>query len=303
MKHKASLVIMAAGMGSRYGGAKQIDPVDDKGHVIIDFSVFDAIKAGFSKIIFVIKPEMQKDIEDVVGNNVAKFAEVCYAYQTLDKLPEGFSIPEGRQKPWGTAHAVMCALEYVNEPFAVINADDYYGKSAFKKIFDYITASADSEHAMVAYRIKNTVTENGSVSRGVCSIDENGFLEDVVERLHIEKRGEHAAYTLDGENFIHLDKDTPVSMNMWGFKESISREFINGFPAFLNENLKTNPLKCEYFLPSVVKNMMAEKKGSVKVLTSEDKWHGVTYKEDKQEVVDAIAKLKKDGEYPEYLWK
>lgn len=304
---KPVLVIMAAGMGSRYGGLKQIDPIDDKGHIIIDFSMFDAKKAGFEKVIFIIKKENEEDFKEVVGNRMAKYLEVEYAYQDLNNLPEGYALPEGRTKPWGTAHAVLSCIDRIDGPFAVINADDYYGQEAFRLIYDYLDTHADDDkyrYAMVGYQLVNTVTDNGHVARGVCEIDEKGRLTAVNERTRIEKRGDGIAYTEDdGQTWVDLSADTIVSMNMWGFTKSILKEIKDGFPAFLEEGLKKNPMKCEYFLPAVVSSLLEAGKASVAVLTSADKWYGVTYKEDKPVVEAAIRKFKDDGFYPENIWE
>ena len=302
-KKKPVLVIMAAGMGSRYGGLKQIDPIDAQGHIIIDFSIYDAIKAGFEKIIFIIKKENEAAFKEVIGKRMEEKIQVEYVYQELNKLPEGFQIPEGRQKPFGTGHAVLCCKDIIDGPFAVINADDYYGRNAYKVIYDYLISHQDDEkyrYTMVGYALKNTLTDNGHVARGVCETDEEGFLTDIHERTHIEKRNGGAAYTEDdGVTWHELPMDSTVSMNMWGFSESIIKELETGFQKFLREELPSNPLKGEYFLPFAVDELLQQGKASVQVLTSADKWYGVTYKEDKEMVVNAIAELKKQGMYPE----
>lgn len=304
---KPLLVIMAAGMGSRYGGLKQIDPVDSQGHIIIDFSMYDALRAGFKKIIFIIKKEDEKDFKEVVGYRMEKIADVSYAYQNIQNIPDEFEVPEERKKPWGTAHAVLSAVQEIHGPFAVINADDYYGLHAFQQIYDYLTTHTDDEkyrYAMVGYQLENTVTENGHVARGICRLNEAGELVEVTERTHIEKRASDIAYTEDeGKTWVSLPDNTLVSMNMWGFTESILQEIQNGFSAFLETGLKENPLKCEYFLPSVVSRLLEENKATVKVLPTEDKWYGVTYKEDKAVVMEAIQMLKDTGVYPENLWE
>lgn len=298
-----ALVIMAAGMGSRYGGLKQMDPMDEQGHLIIDFSIYDAIRAGFKKIVFIIKEENQAIFREKIGDRIGREADVSYAFQKLDDIPEDFQIPEGRVKPWGTGHAVLAARKILNGPFAVINSDDYYGSQAFKLIYDYLTCHKDDEFyrfAMVGYHVANTVTENGYVSRGVCTTDREGFLTSITERTRIEKRPEGIAFTEDdGQTWNHLEDDTPVSMNMWGFSESFLGELEKRFPAFLEKGLKENPLKCEYFLPFVVDELLEEKKATVKVLKTPDKWYGVTYKEDKETVVAAFDRMKKEGLYPE----
>lgn len=303
---KPVLVIMAAGMGSRYGGLKQIDPVDREGHIIMDFSIYDAKKAGFEKVVFIIKKENEKDFKDAVGRRIEKVMDTAYVYQELDSIPEGFAVPEGRVKPWGTAHAILCAAGEIDSPFAVINADDYYGRSAFEKIYQYLTTHEDDEkyrYTMVGYRLINTVTDNGYVSRGVCALNEKNELVSVTERTRIEKRGSGVAYSEDGgSSWTEIDGNTLVSMNMWGFTESILEEIRSGFPAFLKKGLAENPMKCEYFLPSVVSDLLSAGKASVAVLESEDKWYGITYKEDKPAVTAAVQKLKDSGRYPERLW-
>lgn len=303
---KPVLVIMAAGMGSRYGGLKQIDPVDREGHIIMDFSIYDAKKAGFEKVVFIIKKENEKDFKDAVGRRIEKVMDTAYVYQELDSIPEGFAVPEGRVKPWGTAHAILCAAGEIDSPFAVINADDYYGRSAFEKIYQYLTTHEDDEkyrYTMVGYRLINTVTDNGYVSRGVCALNEKNELVSVTERTRIEKRGSGVAYSEDGgSSWKEIAGNTLVSMNMWGFTESILEEIRSGFPAFLKKGLAENPMKCEYFLPSVVSDLLSMGKASVTVLESEDKWYGITYKEDKPAVTAAVQKLKDSGRYPERLW-
>ena len=299
--NKPNLVILAAGMGSRFGGLKQITPVDKFGHAIIDFSLYDAYRAGFRKVVFIIKQEIAEDFKNFIGYRAEKYFEVEYVYQELAKLPEGYSIPEGRVKPWGTAHATLCAMDAVDGPFAVINADDFYGPSAYKALYDFLsTLERDDEHAMVAYELRKTVTENGSVARGVCQV-ENGYLTDVVERTRIEKRGDDGAYTEDGVTFHPLSGDTPVSMNCWGFGLSMMEELKKRFPAWLDENLKVNPLKCEYFLPFVANELIKANEGRVRILNCSETWYGVTYREDMESVVSAIERMRAEGLYPEKL--
>lgn len=296
-----TLVILAAGMGSRFGGLKQITAVDSHGHAIIDFSLFDAYRAGFRKVAFIIKHEIEEDFKAAIGHRMEKYFDMKYVYQQLDMLPEGYSVPEGRTKPWGTAHAVLCAKEAVQGPFAVINADDFYGRSAYCALFDFLRADRDgSEHAMVAYLLKNTVTEYGSVARGICRVD-GGYLSDIVERLHIEKRGEDGAYTEDGENWVPLSGHSPVSMNFWGFGPGMMEELERRFPEWLDKNLPENPLKCEYFLPFVANALIKEGTGSIRVLNCHETWHGITYREDMESVVSYIAALRAQGVYPETL--
>ncbi len=303
---KPVLVIMAAGMGSRYGGLKQIDPVDEQGNKIIDFSIYDAIRAGFKKVIFVIKKENEQDFKSCIGDVVKGHIEVEYAFQELSDIPAGQSIPEGRVKPWGTAHAVLSARKLIDGPFAVINADDFYGREAFRVIYDHLSTTKDDDkyrYAMVGYALKNTLTENGYVSRGICSTDDNGYLTDIVERTHIEKRDNGAVYTEDeGKTYTDISKDSIVSMNMWGFSRSFIDEAEKSFERFFAETVPSNPLKAECYLPGVVDVLLRAGKASVKVLRSKDRWFGVTYKEDKAFVTESIRALKDKGEYPEKLW-
>ena len=304
---KPVLVIMAAGMGSRYGGLKQIDPVDEQGNIIIDFSIYDAVKAGFEKIVFVIKHQIEEEFKRSIGERIAKYVQVEYVFQELDKLPEGFSIPEGRVKPFGTGHAILCAKSAISGPFAVINADDFYGRHAFEEIYRQLTTIEDDDkyrYAMVGYELHNTLTENGHVARGVCVVDEENKLVKINERTRIEKHGEDAEYTEDGgESWKKLPKESLVSMNMWGFTNSIMKELEERFVTFLKEELPANPEKAEYFLPFVVDELLQEGKATVEVLKTPDVWHGVTYKEDKPQVMEAIGKLKAEGLYPDVLWK
>ena len=304
--NKPVLVILAAGMGSRNGGLKQIDPVDAQGHKIIDFSIYDAVRAGFGKVVFIIKKENEKDFRECVGDAVSKHIEVEYVYQELTKVPEGFEIPEGRVKPWGTAHAILCCKDKVKEPFAVINADDYYGRSAYEELYKFLTTHEDDEkyrYAMVGYELGNTLTENGSVARGVCVSDENGFLKEITERTKIVKTETAAAFTEDdGQTWTELALDVPVSMNMWAFSPSILNELDAAVESFFANNVAANPLKAECFLPIEVDKLLKAGKATVEVLHSSDKWFGVTYKEDKPFVMESIAKLKAEGVYPEVLW-
>ena len=267
---KPVLVIMAAGMGSRYGGLKQIDPVDEEGHIIMDFSIYDAKRAGFEKVVFIIKRENEDDFKEAVGRRIEKVMEVAYVFQELSNIPDGFEIPQGRIKPWGTAHAVLSAIDEIDGPFAVINADDYYGRHAFQAIYDYLTTHEDDEkyrYTMVGYRLKNTVTDNGHVARGVCGLNADKELVNVTERTRIEKRNGGIEYSEnDGKTWTKIDGDTLVSMNMWGFTHSILEEIRDGFPAFLESGLKENPLKCEYFLPAVVSTLLEEGRATVKAM-------------------------------------
>ena len=299
------LVVMAAGMGSRYGGLKQLDPVGQNNQLIIDYSIYDAHRAGFETVIFVIKPEIEAAFRAGIGDRISQVMKVHYVYQRPDDLPAGYAVPEGRVKPWGTAHAVLAARHPIDGPFAVINSDDYYGPHGFQEIYRYLLEHPDRpehyEYAMVGYLLKNTVTENGHVARGVCTT-EDGFLTDIHERTRIEKRPGGPAYTEDGETWVDIPQGSIVSMNLWGFSESILGELEQRFAGFLEENLPANPVKCEYFLPSVVDSLLKEGKATVRVLPSQDKWYGVTYRPDHEIVVEAVKQFKRDGLYPEILW-
>lgn len=333
------LVIMAAGMGSRFGGLKQIEPVGSAGEIILDFSLYDAMMAGFKKAVFVIKRENEQDFRDLIDERAGKYMEIAYAYQELGDLPEGYNVPEGRVKPWGTGHAVLAARKLVDGPMAVINADDYYGPGAFQSIYEFLERAEDDEtyhYCMVGYQLENTLTENGYVSRGVCKTSPEGMLTEITERTKIKWQGEKIVYeeaaqvqetasAQNGEgsgapggegpkapkapkdpktpNLVELTRGTIVSMNFWGFTPSMLREMEERFPAFLDQALKENPLKGEYFLPGVVDQLIREGKADVKVLKSMDRWYGVTYKEDKEGVVAALQSMKDKGEYPEKLWK
>lgn len=303
MTHEPTLVIMAAGMGSRFGGLKQMTPVDEEGHFIIDFSLYDAYRAGFRRVAFIIKREIEQTFRETIGARMEKWFHVDYVYQELDRLPEGFAVPEGRRKPWGTAHAVACCRGVVEGPFAVINSDDFYGRGAYEAIFRFLTQNEAPHHyAMLGYQLRNTVTEFGSVARGVCHV-QDGMLLDITERTKIFKRGQDAAYTEDGETFVPLSGDSLVSMNFWGFTPEILDEIWNAFPAFLAENLPANPEKCEFYLPTFVGSRLAEGKVRVRVLPCMETWHGVTYKEDLDSVKAAIGQLKREGKYPARLWE
>lgn len=304
MAKKPILVVMAAGMGSRYGGLKQIDPVGPSGEAIIDYSLYDARRAGFETVVFIIKHEIEEAFKEAVGARAERAGfTVRYAYQQLEKLPEGFSVPEGRVKPWGTAHAILVAEEAIGDaPFAVINADDYYGPQGFRLIYDYLSTHEDGDRyawSMVGFLLGNTVSANGSVSRGVCVIDGQGNLASVTERTCIEPYAGGIHYTEDGgATWTDLPADTVVSMNLWGFTPGYIAEAKAGFAAFLRENLPVNPLKCEYYLPSVVTAALQKGEAEVHVLTSADKWYGITYREDKPELVEALRKMSAEGLYP-----
>ena len=301
---KPALVVMAAGMGSRYGGLKQIDPVGRHGEIIMDYSLYDALEAGFEKVVFIINHRIEKDFYDVVGRRAEKHMEVRYVFQQPDAmLPAGFTVPEGREKPWGTAHALLCCKNDVNEPFAAINADDYYGKRAFSVLYDYLKNAKDGDKAdfsMVGYLAKNTLTEHGSVARGVCEVDKKGELVNIVERLKIYKTPEGPAYTEDdGKTFVHFPEDNLVSMNFFGFTPALFPALEARFPAFLTEAIEKNPLKGEFLIPQEVGRMLQAGKASVRVLSSPDRWYGVTYREDKPEVMQALNDLTDAGAYPD----
>lgn len=304
---KPVLVVLAAGLGSRYGGLKQMDPVGKHGQSIIDYSIFDARRAGFETVVFVIKKELEEDFRQAVGSRISRGVHVRYAFQALDDLPAGYAVPAGRVKPWGTTHAVLAARGVVDGPFAVINADDYYGPEAFRMIFDYLSSHEDGpdcyQYAMVGYRLGNTVTEHGSVARGVCAVDSGGYLENVVERTCIEKDGADARFTVDGgAAWEPLSGDTLVSMNFWGFQHSFLKEAEACFPRFLDRILAEAPEKGEFYLPALVSDLLERGRAKVRVLSSGDKWYGVTYREDKPSVVKAIQEKTESGQYPENLW-
>ena len=312
MKRERTLVVLAAGMGSRFaGGIKQLQPVGPSGEVIMDYSICDAIEAGFNRVIFIIRHDIQELFDQTVGKRVRtvcekKGVEVLCAYQEKTDLPGGFVCPADRAKPWGTGHALLSCRGMLHDGFAVINADDYYGPEGFEEIYSYLLHHPDTpgmyEYAMVGYLLKNTVTENGSVARGVCTETASGYLHSVVERTKIIKGDRCPQYTEDGETWHDLCEDDIVSMNLWGFQRSYLDEAWAGFPAFLDKALAENPLKGEYFLPTVVSNLLSQHKARVKVLRSNDKWYGVTYKEDKPSVMEALKDLRDKGVYPEELW-
>ena len=304
MSKKPVLVVMAAGMGSRYGNLKQIDPVGNCGEAILDFSLFDAHEAGFETAVIIIKEAIKADFMATVGKRLENCPmEIRYAYQELDKLPAGYAVPEGRTKPWGTSHAVLCAKEEIGDaPFAVLNADDYYGKQAFKVIYDYLSSTCDGEkynYCMVGYELGKTVTDNGSVARGICETNDEGYLTVVTERTKIEKYEGGIHFTEDdGATWTDVAAETPVSMNMWGYTSSFLKEIEARFPAFLDATLSGNNVKAEFFLPSTVSQLLNENKATVKVLTTPDKWYGVTYAADKPVVVAALKEMTEKGMYP-----
>ena len=307
MAKKPVLVVMAAGMGSRYGGLKQIDPVGSQGEAILDYSLFDAYRAGFETAVIIIKEAIREEFMQTVGARLQNCPmEIRYAYQELYKLPAGYTAPAERTKPWGTCHAVLCAKEAIDgAPFAVVNADDYYGRSAFQVVYDYLLQATDGEkqdYCMVGYELGKTVTEHGSVARGVC-VTENGQLVGITERTRIEKQGDVIAFTEDGQHWQPLPPETPVSMNLWGFTPSVLDEIDQRMQAFLDRALAENPNKGEFYLPMLVSDLLQEEKATVRVLHSADQWFGVTYAADRPMVVAAIGEMTAAGKYPNGLWK
>jgi dTDP-glucose pyrophosphorylase len=300
-----ALVVLAAGIGSRYGGLKQIDPVGPSGEIIIDYSIYDALRAGVNKVVFVIRPEIEAAFRAKIGRRVEARCETAYAYQSLEDLPLGFAVPEGRLKPWGTAHATLCARAVVDTPFLVINADDFYGRTSFEALAGYLgqVSSGGSQHdyALVGYRLGDTLTKHGHVARGECIVGKDGYLVEVHERSWIERCGAGARYTDDGQHWVDIPLDTPVSMNSWGFTLSFFEEMLERFPIFLRDN-QANILKAEYFLPEVVCNLIEEERARVKVLPSQERWFGVTYPQDKARVQQAIRALVSEEVYPANLW-
>ncbi len=301
---KPTLIIMAAGMGSRFGGPKQITPVDDHGHVILDYSVFDAVRAGFGRVICVIKKENEADFRAAVGDRIAAHIPVDYAYQSLDDIPEGFTVPEGRVKPWGTGHAVRSCRHLLHgESFAVINADDFYGRGAFVALYGFLSADgAENEHCLVSYKLKNTLTENGTVARGVCDVSDSGQLLKVTELTKIQGPASAPSHTLDGEHWLPLEPDTPVSLNTWGFRAGFMDEVDRQFTAFMKNTLPADPSKAEYFLPYILNTCLKNGSATAKVVPTDETWHGVTYREDLASVKAALAQLTADGIYPAGLW-
>ena len=299
------LIVMAAGMGSRYGGLKQMDPVGSAGELIIDFSLYDAVMAGFKKVIFIIKKEMEEDFRALIDDRAGRFIEVEYAFQSINDLPPGYSVPGGRVKPWGTSHAVLSCKDMVDGPFAVINADDYYGAGAFHSMYEFLERAEDGakyDYCMVGYLLENTLTEHGHVARGVCENTEDGYLLGIAERTKIMWRNGEIQYTENEEDWVSVPKGTTVSMNFWGFTPSMMKEIESRFPAFLDKALVENPEKGEFLLPRTVDDLLKEGKATIKILPSTDKWFGVTYKEDRESVVNALQSMKDKGLYPEKLW-
>lgn len=301
---KPTLVIMAAGIGSRYGGLKQIDPMGPHGEIIMDYSIYDALKAGFEKVVFIIKKDIEEVFREKIGKKISRLVETEFVYQSVNDLPSGFKAPDGRNKPWGTGHAVLSCRNVVNTPFAVINADDFYGPSSFQAVADFLKSAEDTNkyhYAMVGFVLENTLTENGHVARGVCSVTGEGYLSGIAERTRIEKFGSETKYTEDGLNWITIPEGSLVSMNTWGFTPSIFTELEARFPKFLTDN-KDRLDKAEYFLPNVVGDLIQENKADVKVLSSNERWYGVTYPADKPMVRQAILTMIQQGKYPEDLW-
>jgi len=302
------LVVMAAGLGSRYGGLKQIEPITDQNEIILDFACYDAWKAGFKDIIFIIKPSMEEVFKEKIICNMSKYVNCSYVFQDIVQLPDGYTVPEGREKPWGTCHAVMAAKELLKDvPFAVINADDYYGRDAFKKIYDYLCDNTDKdEYCMAGYYVENTLSEQGTVTRGVCETDGKGYLTKITETKNIgwkdNKFMEIEAIDEKSQTSKLIEKGTVVSMNFWGFKPSIMEHMITDMIEFLDCDVKNNPMKAEFLLPIEVGNLLNKGKVTVKVIEASDKWYGVKYKEDKDKVKTAFSIMKKEGKYPEKLW-
>ena len=302
--NKPTLVIMAAGMGSRYGGLKQIDPVGPNGELIIDYSIFDAVKAGFDKVVFIIKKETEEIFRESIGSRIDAIIKTSYVFQSINDVPAGFQVPEGRIKPWGTGHAVLSCRNMIDTPFAVINADDFYGQTTFQMMKDYLMGLKDSsayQYCLVGFKLENTLTEHGHVARGVCTLDQEGYLKEIHERTKIQKFGNLAKYTEDDKEWVLIPEGSIVSMNTWGFTPSIFNELEAGFPEFLRDN-SGNIMKAEYFLPSVIDGLISDSKARVKVLPTKERWYGVTYQEDKPLVKQAIVQMIEEGIYPEKLW-
>ncbi len=309
MKKKTALVIMAAGMGSRFGGLKQLTPVGPAGELIIDYSIFDAKRAGFDKVYFIIKKEIEKDFKEVVGDRVSKHIQTEYIMQELSKLPDGFTAPEGREKPFGTGHAVWCGKDVIKEDFVVINADDYYGPKCFEILHDFLINNNDNDSkihmAMAGFELSKTVSKNGYTSRGICEVDKNSQLVSVTERTHIECHGDKIEYTEDdGKSWIELDGNTPVSMNCWAFPQKTLMKFESQLIEFLGtiDNEGVNPLKAEFYLPSVASRLIQSGEGDIAVLRTDDKWYGMTYHEDLVDVKNALIKKAEQKLYPQKLW-
>lgn len=307
MGKKPVLVIMAAGLGSRYGGLKQLDAMDEGGHRLIDYAVFDAKRAGFETVFFIIREENHADFHELIGKRIQAHMKVAYIYQDIHALPEGFHVPEGRTKPLGTGHAIWCCRKMIDSPFVVINADDYYGVSAYQQMFDYLTGLPEKEafsYAMAGFRLKRTLSEHGTVARGICQMDQFGYLQSIDEQTSIGKKDGVISYQPEGsEALIALEPDTLVSMNMWGFTPDIFAWLDAGLQRFLTLELMENPLKSEYYLPKEIDRLLAANKVRVHVLPVEEQWYGVTYQEDKPTVTAALLRMQKAGTYPKSLWE
>lgn len=309
MDKQPILVILAAGVGSRYGGLKQIDPVGPNGEIVIDYSLYDAYQAGFRRAVFIIKDQIAEDFKVIIGNRIEDYFEVRYAYQNINALPEGYQVPEGRVKPWGTSHAVLAAADYLDAPFCVINADDFYGKIAFQIVYQELVQMAHKPqpekpcYVMIGYQLMKTLSKNGHVARGICEVDAGGNLSSIVERTKIIEKDKMAFYTEDENTWKQLPEDTTVSMNFWGFDPSLLEYLKAGFPDFLDQALVENPLKGEYLLPNSVGELIRAKKVNVAVKTSPDQWYGVTYQDDKPEVEKAIREMIEQQIYPSPLWE
>lgn len=300
---KPILLIMAAGLGSRYGGLKQIDKIGPNGEILLELSLHDAIKAGFERVVFILREEIKDEFKELIEDKLKQYVEVSYVIQKIDKLPKGYVAPKGRRKPWGTGHAILCAKNVIDSPFVVINADDFYGAESFKKIYNFLIKNSDeSTYGMIGYRLYNTLSENGHVARGICNV-EDGYLEEVIERTKIIKKDELAFYTEDDINWMEVEYDSLVSMNMWAFNTNIFEVLEEQFKSFLDGEAKQNPMKSEYFVPTVINSLLANNKIKVKVIESKDKWYGVTYQEDKYIVMNAIENMIKEGIYHKNIWE
>jgi NDP-sugar pyrophosphorylase family protein len=297
---------MAAGIGSRYCGLKQIDPVGPYNEIIIDYSLYDALRAGFGEVVFVINKDIDKAFRERVGRNIESRCKVTYVLQRLENVPAWFTVPDSRKKPWGTAHAVLCCKHAVTSPFAVINADDFYGRSSFQSLYQYLNGAQEHngsyDFCMIGYVLNKTLTEHGHVARGICTVDQEGFLANIRERIHIERFDQTIRYTEDGESWIEIPGDSVVSMNMWGFSPALFEELDMRFTRFLQENAHI-PQNAEFLIPEVVNDLLEEQKATVKVLPTQERWFGVTYRQDKSKVKQAIQELIQDGIYPDNLWE
>ncbi len=305
-KSNPILVVMAAGIGTRYRGLKQIEPIGPTGEIILDYSIYDAIQAGFKKLVFIINRDIEEEFRSRIDQTIGRHCQAVYVYQELNNLPAGFEVPQGRKKPWGTGHAVMCSKDVVAAPFAVINADDFYGRSSFQALYAYLkethVGARQYDFCMVGYTLENTLTEHGHVARGVCEIDEQGNLVNIYERIHIEKFSQSVMYTEDDTTWIELAADSVVSMNMWGFTPGLFVELQKRFSNFLSHNT-ADLLHAEFFLPEVVNQLLDEKKAMVKVLPTQERWFGVTYKQDRITVKKAVLNLVHEGVYPQNMWR